>query len=194
MVHCLASCLRKKSLHFHLHPSPIHDYQYPEYEAEARKNPYFHIHPSIDFDKVQDKVSSYDFGWFANPYHQYGYTSETYRKHAIATKVCTFLEAGIPVVANRTSTSGLWTSYPGLIAGFWWGEDAPRGLGDQIRPADLPRLLRGVENARNRMDIHNRAPELLDFILKAKDRYEKNPVVSTPGAVHKHTQTVGSCS
>lgn len=159
-------------LHFHLHPSPVHEYAYPEYEAEARKNPYFHLHPAIDFDKVQRKVSTYDFGWYANRYRQYGFTSETYRQFAVATKVCTFLEAGIPVVSNRIH-SRIVDIVQRYNCGILVGEDAPQGLRGLIAQADLPLLLKGVASARKALDVNARAGDLLRLIETAGKHYRR---------------------
>lgn len=162
-----------EKIHFHLYPSPIHDYQYPEYEAEAARNPYFHIHPSVDFDKVHREISQYDFGWFANNYHQYGFTSEVYRKYAVATKICTYLEAGLPFISNGQnlrSSDLIQKTGCGILV----DADAPRGMREIIEGRNLSVLLDGVKRARKGMDVNRKSGELINFINDVRHRYLKS--------------------
>jgi hypothetical protein len=161
---------KDEKIHFHLYPSPIHDYQYPQYEAEAASNPYFHIHASVDFDKVHTEISQYDFGWFANNYHQYGFTSEVYRKYAVATKICTYLEAGLPFISNgqnQRSADLIQKTGCGILVDDY----APKGLRETITNTNLSALLDGVKKAREEMDVNRKSGELMDFINDIRDRF-----------------------
>lgn len=166
----LGKLFAREKIHFHLYPSPIHDYQYPEYLKEAARNPYFHMHPSVDFSKIQKEISEYDFGWYANNYLKYGFTSEIYRKYAVATKVCTYLEAGLPVISN-----GLHLRSADIIrkngCGLLVDVEAPKGLRSILEKQDLPALLEGVRKARAKMDVNKRSGELFSFIKAARNRF-----------------------
>jgi len=152
-----------EKIHFHLYPSPIHDYQYPEYEAEAARNPYFHIHPSVNFDQVQKEISQYDFGWYANNFLAYGFTSETYRRFAVSTKFCTYLEAGLPVISNRQHLRGVETIEK-TGCGILVEDDAPVGLAKLLEGRNIEELRQGVARAREEMNVNQRGGELLRFI------------------------------
>ena len=93
----------QERIHFHLYPSPHHTCQYPEYKAEAARNPYFHIYAPVSFDKIHRELSKYDFGWLAVDSHKFIFWSKTYNLHVICNKQFTNLEAGSPTISNSYS-------------------------------------------------------------------------------------------
>jgi hypothetical protein len=168
----LGKLFAEERIHFHLYPSPHHNYQYPEYEAEAARNPYFHLHQAVDFDKVHREIGKYDFGWYANDYSKWALFSEVYRQHTLSIKFYTFLEAGLSVITN-----GLHVRSERIVqrmgAGIVVGTDAPKGLRQVIEKQNLPELIQGVERARAELDINRRSGELLAFIKEVRERYER---------------------
>ena len=162
----------EERIHFHLYPSPHHNYQYPEYEAEAVRNPYFHLHQAVDFDDVHREIGKYDFGWSASDFSKSMLFSEILGEHALSIKFYTFLEAGLPVI-----TTGLIVRSERIVrrwgAGVVVDTDAPKGLRQVIEKQNLPELIRGVERARAELDINRRGGELLAFIKEVREQYER---------------------
>jgi len=150
-------------IHFHLFPSPHHNYQYPEYEVEAARNPYFHIHRPVDFDKVHEEIGKYDFGWMAHDFSKVIYFSETSKKYELSIKFYTFLEAGLPVVINDLLDRSKKIIH-NTGAGICIGRDAPKGLRKAIKESDMATLRKNVERARRALEIDQISAELIAFL------------------------------
>lgn len=161
----------QEKIHFHLYPSPHHNYQYPEYEAEAARNPYFHIHASVDFDNIHREISQYDFGWLAIDSPQYTFWSETYGRHLITNKQFTYLEAGLPIITNAY-TARIAETVKMTGAGFVMGNQAPVGTRAAIGQQNMTELISGVARARHELDMNNKSHELITFIRELSRPYE----------------------
>ena len=162
----------EERIHFHLYPSPHHNYQYPEYEAEAARNPYFHLHEAVDFDKIGSEITQYDFGWDVKDRSKFYGDSKVYYQHVVSNKTFLFLDAGLPQI-----TEGRLARVEQILrqtgAGIILRDYASKGLREVIEMQDMPGLIRGVERARAELDINRRSEELLAFIQEVRQRYEK---------------------
>jgi len=159
----LGRLFAEERIHFHLYPSPHHNYQYPEYKAEAARNPYFHIHPAVDFDKVHKEISQYDFGWQAQDFTKAIFFSEASSKYELSIKFYSFLEAGLPIVINDLIARG-----HGIIkesgAGICTDRFAPRGLRKLIEASDMAAMRDNVDKARQCLEIDQISDQLLAFL------------------------------
>jgi hypothetical protein len=166
----LAALFAEERIHFHLYPSPHHEYQYPEYEAEARNNPYFHMHHAVDFGRVHQEISQYDFGWLANDFSKSVSYSEIVRQSERSLKFYTFLEAGLPLIVNDTLLR-----YSDFVeqtgAGLVVERDAPRGLADRLARLDVAALRHSVESARESLEVDRIGRELVEFLDRADAHY-----------------------
>ena len=161
----------QEKIHFHLYPSPHHNYQYPEYHAEASRNPYFHIHPSVDFGKIHSEISKYDFGWFALDASKCFADSEVLRQHAISAKLFTYFEAGLPVITNNDHARRA-QIVDQTGAGFIVSSHVPKGIRAAIEQQDMNALIQGVAQARMELDVNSRSEELLTFIKDIRKRWD----------------------
>ncbi|MGH9362550.1 MAG: hypothetical protein ACRD2T_11600, partial [Thermoanaerobaculia bacterium] len=159
----LGRLFAEERIHLHLYPSPHHEYLYPDYRAEARRNPYFHLHPAVGFSRVHQVVARHDFGWYANDFSKTVFYSPESSRSCLSNKFYTYFEAGIPVLATRVSEYGV-RLVEETGGGIAVEPGAPRGLGKLLDAADLGALLRGVERARERFDIHAKTDAFLPFL------------------------------
>ncbi len=159
----LGRVFAEERIHFHLYPSPHHNYQYPEYEAEAARNPYFHIHPPVDFDKVHQEISQYDFGWQAHDFTKAIFFSEISKKYELSMKFYSFLEAGLPIVINDLLDRGR-RIVEESAAGICTDRLAPRGLRKLIEASDVAAMRANVETVRRQLEIDQISDQLLAFL------------------------------
>lgn len=153
----------EERIHFNLYPSPHHNYQYPEYYEEASRNPYFHIHSAVDFDKVHQEINQYDFGWNSIDFSRSILFSETSRKYELSLKFYTYLEAGLPVIIN-----GLLERSKRIISetgcGFIFENETPQGLRKAIESQDMIQMKKNVIRARESLEIDTISDELFEFL------------------------------
>jgi len=167
----LGPLFERERVHFHMYPTPHHDYAYPEYEAEAARNPYFHLHDSVSFGRVHREISQYDFGWLAMDFRNNMYYTERVRRDTGSIRFMTFLEAGLPVlVSDQTPGQARMVRETG--GGIVLEDPTPRGLADLFRRADMEALLRGVERARAELSIERLSAPLIEFIRTVRRRTE----------------------
>ena len=165
----LGRLFAEEKIHFHLYPSPHHNYQYPEYEAEASRNPYFHIHPPVDFDKIHHEISRYDFGWMAHDFTKAVFFSEFSQKFELSIKFYTYLEAGLPIIANDLLDRAK-SIIDDIGAGIIIGRDAPKGLRQAIEGNDISIIRKNVEHARQMLEIDQISDELFEFLKEHKTK------------------------
>lgn len=155
----------EERVHFHIYPGPHHEYTFEDYEAEARRNPYFHIHRSVEFDQVQKVLAGYDFGLVAFHCPDLRLMSRVHLESTLHAKVLSYLEAGLPVL-----TPGLFKRDAQVVeetgAGMVMPEDCPRGLRSQLEALDTGDLQIRVRSARERMACPEQGRMLREFIEK----------------------------
>jgi hypothetical protein len=159
----LGKLFAKEKIHFHLYPSPHHNYLYSEYEAEAARNPYFHIHPTVDFDNIHQEISKYDFGWQAHDFSKAAFFSETSKQFELSIKFYSFLEAGLPIIVNELLERGK-KIIKDTGAGLCIGNNAPQGLREIIENSDVATIRKNVEHARQVLEIDQISDELFGFL------------------------------
>jgi len=167
----LGKSFANEKIHFHIYPSPHHNYQYPEYKAEMSRNPFFHIHESVGFSEIHQEIVKYDFGWHANQYTKHEHFSDVIGQHALGIKFFTFLESGLPIIVNKVLARGE-RMVREMNTGIVVDNDAPKGLREVIEKKNVAELIQGVDRARNELSVNNKSKELLDFIVDVRSRYD----------------------
>ncbi|TAJ92417.1 MAG: hypothetical protein EPO31_12500 [Gammaproteobacteria bacterium] len=160
----LASIFARERIHFHIYPGQHHEYLYPEYDAEAGVNPYFHMHRSVDFGAIRKELARYDFGLVGfNPPSDYRLFSPVHFRHILHAKFHTYLEAGLPIIVSRifAHEADIIRKYQ---AGFVVDQSDPAGLRKLIESADIAVLRRNVAVLRNDFLAERQGARLRDFL------------------------------
>ena len=157
-----AAGFREEQVHLHLYPTPMHDKVNPEYEQEARSNPYFHMHRAVSFRKVQHELAKYDFGLICFSCSSNKFLSWAHFKYHVHAKFHTYLEAGLPIIvpecfegeAELVVRRGL---------GFVIGETSSN-IGNLIREKDVRKLRENVKAYREEVRVESEANDLNAFL------------------------------
>jgi len=153
-------------IHFHIYPSPLHEYSYPDYHAEAAQNPFFHIHRSVNYKLIQKTLSQYDFGLInVERPEAYDLFSEKHFRYHIHAKFHAYLEAGLPIIvpscfAREAEIVREWN------IGFIFDKLQDAHLKKQIHEADILSMRQSISNAREAWVADHQGSDLLTFIKK----------------------------
>ena len=163
----LGTVFRDERIHFHVFPGQTHEYRYPEYEKEAQRNRYFHMHRSVDFANIRSTLARYDFGLVAfAPPKDYELFSEVHIKTILHAKFHSYLEAGLPIIVSRAfayeaelvETNGI-----GIVA------DTPVGLRERIDAGDIRSMRANVARVREKYLARYQGERLERFIERLAD-------------------------
>lgn len=166
----LASIFAGEGIHFHIYPGQHHEYLYPEYDAEAGVNPYFHMHRSVDFGAIRKELARYDFGLVGfNPPSVYRLFSPVHFRHILHAKFHTYLEAGLPIIVSRVfeHEADIIRKYQ---AGLVVDQNDPAGLRKLIESMDIAALRRNVTTLRNDFLAERQGARLRNFLTGQKSR------------------------
>lgn len=151
-------------VHLHIYPSPLHEYSYPDYLAEERRNPFFHLHRSVGFRHVQSTLARYDFGLInVEVSGEYRLFSPVHFKHHVHAKFHTYLEAGLPILVPayyRREAELVREWDMGIVFESLHGLDLAKLIAD----TDVARLRANVRRAREAFRAEAQGSALWDFL------------------------------
>ncbi len=92
--------LNEQRIHFHIYPSPTQTIIYKEYKNLDKELPFFHFHKSKNPWEIQKEIAKYDFALDVAWFDKAPSVREEKRSTATGNKYATYLEAGLPIIAN----------------------------------------------------------------------------------------------
>ncbi len=161
--HEVARSLAKQGVHFHIYPNPTLGrllHQYACYRDLAKQEGCFHFHDPLPFAQFRKTISGYHWGAWIHPpeapqlakYYWYG----------IGNKLTVYLEAGLPLVANRELLFGSSIVEANDIGVTFDFADLDR-LGERLDAADWSRLRENVGRFREQHSIGRQCHRLVSF-------------------------------
>lgn len=121
---------------------------------------YIHKHEEIPNQELNKKMGMYHYGLLV-VFHKKNIVDERFFKTCIAHKICSYLEAGIPVIINKD-----FEFMASLIKKYQCGvviseKDLPN-LKDILKKQNYPKLIMGVEKAREELKLSNQRKRILN--------------------------------
>lgn len=108
----MATNLAEHHIHFHIYPAfrttrnLEFDQAFAGYLELQQKTDYFHLHETVDSDKLVKELSQYDAGWFDYSPYSNGYINVyqewMYTYYAATNKIFDYIDAGLPVIINSS--------------------------------------------------------------------------------------------
>jgi len=154
----------RANVHFHIYPSPLHEYSYPDYHAEAARNPFFHIHRSVGYRQIQRTLSAYDLGLIniETPAAFTLFSSKHFQYH-IHAKFHAYMEAGLPIIVPACFKREAEIVHEWGI-GIVFEKFHDINLAELLDGANIHSMRQSICRAREAWAAENQGEDLLAFI------------------------------
>ncbi len=101
----IAEECEKSRCHLHIYPSVWDEKRYEKYIAKSNQSLYFHFHKVLDYDKLVNELSQYDYGIIPTKDNVWekefsGYNTKYKYIYAATNKYFDYLDAGLPIIAG----------------------------------------------------------------------------------------------
>lgn len=97
----LAKEIAKQKVHLHIYPSSPFEYKNSkEYLELSQKELYFHFHKHVPYNELSREIAKYDWGILIEKNIRGERYIEEKPKVGMATKLFSYMEAGIPIIAS----------------------------------------------------------------------------------------------
>jgi len=131
----------------------------PEYKKIC-ENEYFHIHKPIYTENLQIEISRYDWGVYVF-FPDFTLLKKEFIETAYGNKISTYLEAGLPIITNRT------LAFASSIIeekGFGIVVDKPEEIAEKIKDIKIE----DIDKKRKMFTLNEHIGELISFIERIK--------------------------
>ncbi len=171
----LAKELAKQKVHLHIYPTSSLEYKNSkEYLELSQKERYFHFHKHVSYHELSKEISKYDWGSLIS----YNFLGERYieerLKVGMATKLFSYMEAGIPIIVSDhlVPMKAFVEQYK---IGFSVKDDEINKIGEMIKSYDIIELKKNILRGREIWSSNNQVKTLEKFYqLIYKNQEQKN--------------------
>lgn len=168
----LAKELARQAIHLHIYPSHPSEYaSSQEYVDLSKKEKYFHFHKNVTYSKLSREISKYDWGILITKDVRGKRFIEEKTKVAMATKLFSYIEAGLPMIVDYHLTAIKDFVEENKI-GFAVRNDELCRISERIKNSDYRELKENIIKAREAWSFRKQSVYLENFYLNIKNRRE----------------------
>ncbi len=162
-----ADDFRRAGVNLHVYPAPNYPFHCPVYEAERKRNPWFHMHRPLSPGRIRERIARHDFGFMM--FLPSPAIPPAYHEHVLTLRLFTYLEAGLPVLCTEE-----FRAVAGIVREYGCGIVLPgpsvAGLPARMERVSIEDLRTGVRRAREAYDNLHHAPALVEFVEACRTR------------------------
>jgi glycosyltransferase involved in cell wall biosynthesis len=152
----------KNKIHFHIYPSSPTEERFSEYRNLEKQERYFHFHKHAPYKLLIKEMSQYDFGVLFERDIRGDRFIEEKAKTGMATKLFSYMEAGIPSIVNsHIETAKNFVEMNGI--GFSLRENDFDRLRNLINIFDLEKFKKTIKKMRRYWSADNQVVYLERF-------------------------------
>ena len=159
----LIEMFEKNQCHLHVYPSNWEENKFRTYVDKDRESKYFHFHKPVEYDKLPDELSHYDYGivpvrddvW---ENEESGYNTKYKYIYAATNKLFDYLDAGLPLIAGMPLKMAEYLEKKGVLLKWTNGQydfDYLRAVKDDMQ--------KQVEKIKEELNIKKQIGKLLAF-------------------------------
>ncbi len=171
----LANEIAKQKVHLHIYPSSPSEYKNSrEYLELSHKERYFHFHRHVPYMELSKEIAKYDWGILIERDIRGERYNEAKPKVGMATKLFSYMEAGIPVIVSDHLLPIKDFVLENKI-GFSIKDDELNKIGEIIKGYDYSKFKENIIRGRNIWSLKNQVTYLEEFyqeiIKKSGEKY-----------------------
>ncbi|VVB51534.1 Uncharacterised protein [uncultured archaeon] len=160
----LANELAKQRIHLHIYPTSSLEYNMnsKEYLELSQQERYFHFHKHVPYNELSKEISKYDWGTIISKNIPGKRLIEEKLKVGMATKLFSYMEAGIPIIVSDHLLPMKAFVEENKI-GFSVKDDEINKIGEMIKSYDINELKKNILRGREIWSSNNQVKTLEKF-------------------------------